>query len=94
MLDDCVNMQIPRSLAGSESIHPKRPLTEISFFTSRTPAIIHPSHRLRSCGTLSSEMQRIDMRSAPAPPKFTAFRKSVVLLHFRSRLISSNPVSD
>jgi hypothetical protein len=32
MLDDCMTTQIPLSVAGSESTHPKRLLTGISFF--------------------------------------------------------------
>src|SRR5882762_5826194 len=45
--------------------HSKRPLTEISFFTSRTPAIIHPSRRLQARSRLRGSVMLLTMVSAP-----------------------------
>jgi hypothetical protein len=72
MLDDCMTTQIPLSLAGSKSTHTKRLLTGISFLTSRTLGIIHPSRSVHDNGErFSSAVLRIGMRSAQ--PKLRPF---------------------
>src|SRR5271169_6127413 len=97
MLDDGMTTQIPLTLAGSESTHQAFINRNLLFhFKNAGRSYTH----LAACengGRLSSEMQRIDMRSEPAQPKFTASRREFLpgdrrWLNLRSR-VESNDVS-